>query len=44
MGRPTADGKPEWSPFKAFDGKKGLEGIPLYDKGNGGVQTVTGGG
>jgi hypothetical protein len=44
LGRPTADGKPAWSPFKPFDGIKGLEGIPLYDKGNGGVQTVTGGG
>lgn len=44
MGRPTADGKPAWSPFKPFRGTKALEGIPLYDKGHGGVQTVTGGG
>lgn len=45
MGIPGADGNtPGWSPFKPFSATKALEGIPLYDKGNGGVQTVTGGG
>ncbi len=44
LGRRDADGKLPWSPVAPFDAKKGLEGIPLYDKGNGAVQTVTGGG
>jgi hypothetical protein len=44
LGQPTADGKPAWSPFKPFSGSKAAEGIPLYDKGHGAVQTVTGGG
>jgi hypothetical protein len=44
MQRPDSDGKvPGLSPIKGFDPAKGLEGIPLYDKGKNGVQFVTGG-
>ena len=45
MKRPDIDGNvPGLSPVKGFDPLKGLEGIPLYDKGKQGVQFVTGGG
>jgi hypothetical protein len=44
MKRPDIDGKvPGLSPVKGFDPGKGLEGIPLYEKGKKGVQFVTGG-
>jgi hypothetical protein len=45
MKRPDSDGEvPGLLPVKGFDPKKGLEGIPLYDKGKNGLQIVTGGG